>query len=583
MYAKLLFLLAYCLYFCIPLRAETWLKLTSPNFEMYTTNGERTARDAVLHFEQVRQFFVKAMKLSPADATKVRIIAFRSENEYRPYRPNENAFAFYTKGYDTDYIVMQQVNSQYYPVVVHEYVHFLIRGSQLENIPAWLNEGLADVYSTLRPVGNKVHVGAPLIGRGILLLNSRWLPIATLVNVNHKSPEYNEKDRAGLFYAQSWLLTNMLYLGNDYRAKFADLVTRLVGNSTAEEAFSTVYGKSLAQVEKDMQAYLRQELDKVAVFDVALEKAAERPQVSPAAPYEVDLNLARLTLLGRKYEEARAKFNVLAQSSPERWEAHEAAGYVALYERDRARACEHFGHAMKAGGPNPRMYHDYASAVESSGVDRKELVTILRRGLELDPADVRAKSDLARVLAMNGDLQEALVLLKSVKSVDKKNAFLFFYTLAYVTAQAGDRAEAGKASDRAGQFAEDDGDKLAIAKLKSYLDQVAVAGAAKPVAMRPRPVEPASAGSEQEQELSRPTIRRAPALQAEPQPVPAPPPPSVEGSLLEVECLGRRARLHVSSGGRTLLYLVRDPDSVVIRSGGSATVEFTCGKQKGQP
>ncbi|MBL8233653.1 MAG: hypothetical protein JNL98_34470, partial [Bryobacterales bacterium] len=26
-----------------------------------------------------------------------------------------------------------------------------------------------------------------------------------------------------------------------------------------------------------------------------------------------------------------------------------------------------------------------------------------------------------------------------------------------------------------------------------------------------------------------------------------------------------------------------DPDSVVIRSGGSATVEFTCGKQKGQP
>jgi len=45
------------------------------------------------------------------------------------------------------------------------------------------------------------------------------MPFQALVSVAHDSPEYNEKNRAGLFYAQSWLTAHMMLLRNDYRER----------------------------------------------------------------------------------------------------------------------------------------------------------------------------------------------------------------------------------------------------------------------------------------------------------------------------------------------------------------------------
>src|SRR5712692_6176956 len=78
--------------------ADQWLKLKSSHFELYTTAGEKKGREAILYFEQVRDFFSKALKQSKP-AAPVRIIAFSSEKEYKPFRPNEFASAFYLAGY----------------------------------------------------------------------------------------------------------------------------------------------------------------------------------------------------------------------------------------------------------------------------------------------------------------------------------------------------------------------------------------------------------------------------------------------------------------------------------------------------
>ena len=47
---------------------------------------------------------------------------------------------------------------------VHEYTHLLIRHMELK-LPVWLNEGIAEVYSTLRPLAGKVAVGNVPEGR----------------------------------------------------------------------------------------------------------------------------------------------------------------------------------------------------------------------------------------------------------------------------------------------------------------------------------------------------------------------------------------------------------------------------------
>src|SRR5580693_5257755 len=76
--------------------AETrWIKLRSANFDMYTTASERSARETLKYFEQVRSFFQQGMGNIPGKQLPVRIVAFNSKKEYEPYRLNNFATAFY--------------------------------------------------------------------------------------------------------------------------------------------------------------------------------------------------------------------------------------------------------------------------------------------------------------------------------------------------------------------------------------------------------------------------------------------------------------------------------------------------------
>ena len=40
--------------------ADPWMRIRSANFELFTTGSERTGRDLIQYFEQVRGFFQKA-------------------------------------------------------------------------------------------------------------------------------------------------------------------------------------------------------------------------------------------------------------------------------------------------------------------------------------------------------------------------------------------------------------------------------------------------------------------------------------------------------------------------------------------
>src|SRR5579864_6007542 len=192
-----------------------WVKLTSTDFELYTSAGEKKGREAILYFEQVRSFFLKALNIKDIPTTRpVRIVAFSSEKEYLPYKYNEVAAAYYVSDGRRDFIVMRSIAPESYTVAVHEFTHLIIGHTKMK-LPIWLNEGLAEVYSTMRPVGRKVQVGDIIPGRILELRDSKWIDLELLTSVGHDSPYYNEKRRAGVFYAESWALTHMLVLSPD--------------------------------------------------------------------------------------------------------------------------------------------------------------------------------------------------------------------------------------------------------------------------------------------------------------------------------------------------------------------------------
>jgi len=134
--------------------AGEWMRLNSGNFELYTTAGERSGRQTLEQFEQIRGFFTQVSKSVATQRLPVTIVGFSGSKEYKPYAINEFAAAYYLGDQQRDYIVMSSLGSESMPVAIHEYMHLLVRHSELK-WPIWLNEGFAEVYSTLQPSGGK--------------------------------------------------------------------------------------------------------------------------------------------------------------------------------------------------------------------------------------------------------------------------------------------------------------------------------------------------------------------------------------------------------------------------------------------
>src|SRR5262252_9733343 len=112
--------------------AEQWIRVSTPHFELLTPAGEKKGREAILYFEQVRSFFLQASPSKRVPDFPVRIIAFRGEKQYKPYRLNDFVIAYYTGSHDRDYIVMQDIQPDHFPVAIHEYTHLIVRHTGLK-------------------------------------------------------------------------------------------------------------------------------------------------------------------------------------------------------------------------------------------------------------------------------------------------------------------------------------------------------------------------------------------------------------------------------------------------------------------
>jgi len=564
--------------------AEQWLKLKSSHFELYTTAGERKGREAILFFEQVRDFFSKALTRSKSSsAAPVRIVAFRSEKEYKPFRPNEFATAFYLAGYDRDYIVMESISPEHYPVAVHEFTHLLVRRSGVE-APVWFNEGLAELYSTLKPFGKKVKIGDLIPGRVIVLRQNKWLPIETLLAVDQDSPYYNERDRAGVFYAESWALIHMLTLSDQYRQQYTKFATLLSSGLPGVSAFWQAYAKTPAQVQKDLDQYLHGTSFNAVLFNINLQKSDEDPDIEPAPPLESGMVLADLFALSDKKEDARQKYESVAKEFPQSWEPEAGLAELAWREFDITAARRHFARAAELGSKNPRMYYDYANVLQRDGEKDEALVRVLSKAVELDPDYQEAHRYLAFCLLQTGNYEEAVNHFSKVNTMKREEAFSYYHGLAYANYRLEKRDAAKKAAEAARKFARRPGE---IAQAEELLRVIEERGNAQ-VIQRTIEAEPraqvasAPGAARQEPSEAKPRLVRRPDDQERAHPAAAAQAAwlTVQGKLRQVDCLGKIVRLRVLSDQKEVALAIDDPQTVAVKGSAKGTLDLICGPQK---
>lgn len=445
-----------------------WLRVSTPHFEMYTTGSEEQALAELQMFEQVRYFFLRADGANSVGSEPVRIVAFRSEQEFRPYSPNASAFAYYEQARNRDYIVLEDIAPEHRAAAIHEYTHLILAHEGLK-LPVWLNEGLADVYSTLTFDGDRAIVGAPLTDRLYALRSEPWLPLGTLFAAGQNSPEYNNRQLASVFYAESWALAHLLLFGNGYAPHFGAFLQAVAAGASAQNALATAFGKTLAQVYRDLQACVQRQSMNTAVYDIG--PSAEAVQSVTARPTALEVKLLLAEVLASnpwKQAEGQQRLEALSAEYPREPEIEESLGYLAWQQRNPEQARAHFAAAVARGSKDAQMIAYLAAMEQSAGESEADVLLLLEKALALNPGDYETRLHVALLAVRQKRFAIADAAFAGLKQVKPADTYPVLMALAYMEFERNDPAGARSYAERAARHA-GRADQLAAAqKLVAY-------------------------------------------------------------------------------------------------------------------
>ncbi|MCF7761709.1 MAG: DUF1570 domain-containing protein [Cephaloticoccus sp.] len=303
------------------------------------------------------------MKLPPGREPPTRVVAFRRDKDFDPYKPifdgkTKELSGYFTGGSDVAFIAIRLGRDQDEArrIIFHEYVHQLLVTHGL-NPPLWLNEGLAEFYSTFRMVKGEVVIGTPIETHVTFLNQVRGMGVADLARMGRDSKDYNEGFRQGLFYARSWALVHYMLCGKSKhdlsRALPRFLALQNAGDLSEPERFEKAFGMDYSAMDVELLRYLRGGRFYLYRGELPTKTAAKHFELTAADPVLLECTLTELEWLARKSGDATYRLLTLQENNPAVARVPEALGSIAWRKNDLLAAKDYWQQAAELGSDNP--------------------------------------------------------------------------------------------------------------------------------------------------------------------------------------------------------------------------------------
>lgn len=414
--------------------SDGWSAFSSSHFRLLTAANAAAATQALDLLERTHDALAEANLFRVATQTQVTILAFRSEAEFAPYRPQPGVLALFQHKRSGDFIVLQSLAPENYPAAVHEYIHFLIARSGLK-LPLWLNEGMADTYSSIRFRQSGFVIGSAPAGRLESLQVGGTVSLQTLFSADRHSAFYNSAQPAYLFYAESWALAHMLMFDDVYSHGFPQFLVRISAGIPAPECFRAVYDKSVDEVTADLSHHIQRSMA-TRFYPLAGSHIRWAPEPLPVSAGQVETMLANVLAANpARQTEAEERLTALSQQFPGDPEPEESLGDLALRRNDPEQARVHFVRAAERKSNNPDVLYQAARLQQAAAAPDSQVIELLERLLAIQPQNESARLNLAVLAARQQDYSRAVSALSAMQSVSPDDAFTYFYTLAYCQAR----------------------------------------------------------------------------------------------------------------------------------------------------
>jgi hypothetical protein len=450
-----------------------WIVVHSESMTVMGDQSANTLRDVALELEQFRAVLgLLSSNGKPAPTAPTMVYVFGARKALEPFLPLHNGkpaaiAGYFQRNVDTNTIALSTEGfADDATVVFHEYSHLLM-GTAVRSIPVWLNEGLAEYFSTfhMRAGGKGANIGLA-IGPHVQLLRQRFLPLSQLLAVDQSSELYNEGERRSIFYAESWALTHFLMTElPSGQSLLNQYVTAIAGGSQPEQAFAATFGMTPAAFEPKLRDYLRGLTFKEWVYtftERVRQEAPMPPKVLASAEAEAwlgdlqlriqrkgeaakriegavvaapdsavaQLMLARLRLAQDRADEAWPPLEAALKLAPEDFAIQYRGGVTALQYLDRAAEARRVdlvqrahdaltkAAAFEANSPDTHAWLAYASMQQRAW---DEGASAIARAIQLAPGRTEFRIRQADIMMLRGLPNVARPMLMDIvlRSADK--------------------------------------------------------------------------------------------------------------------------------------------------------------------
>ncbi|MGH9928000.1 MAG: tetratricopeptide repeat protein [Pyrinomonadaceae bacterium] len=422
---------------------DNWTRVQTKNFTLVGNASERDIRKIAIKLETFREtlsLIFPKVKITTAIPTTV--VIFKSDDAFRPFKPRyqgkirDNVGGYFLPGPYVNYIALSAEKEfiDPYEVIFHEYEHFVLRNNLL-HIPLWLDEGLAEFYSSFETTDDdqKITLGSPLAKHVYYLREHPLLPLKTLLGVDHKSPHYNESSKAGAFYAESWALVHYLMNGNQQKRqpqliKFIGLVNAGI---SPEESFQKAFQEDFRVLEEELRAYVNRftfpVLNGTFRSPLSFDKEMQSAALSEA---EVDYYEGDLLLNMRQIPEAKALLERSVVLDGKYSRGLVALGTLRLFEKRLDAAGKLFQSAIESDPGNYLAHYYYAQTLAQDG-RYEEAIKSYKQAISLKPDLARLFFDLGYMYINVGKEDEAFETFAQGLRVNPRESDLY-RTLSYL-------------------------------------------------------------------------------------------------------------------------------------------------------
>ena len=347
------------------------------------------------------------------DRVPTTVIVFKNDVSYHPFKTSENNAGYFQPGQDVNYITLSaetRGDQDYLNIGFHEFTHLLVNTS-VGTVPAWLNEGLAEFYSTLQFNNDRqVVLGRPIRRHLSLLRQTPIIPLRVLFQADYNSPNYGQN----IFYAESWALMHYLMIHRDGQQasrlwKFLDSVR---ANVPIEQAFQSSFQTTFEGMENELRRYIQQDSYRTVESNLAVKTDREvRLTATPVTEAESQAYLGDLLLHSNRPEAEEFLLRALTLD-PNLTLARASLGMLYFRQGKLDEALMNLERAVGAETANYLVHYYYAYALSHQGV------TDLKPGLVISSESAAlVRRELKTAISLRPDFPHSYNLLAYVNLV----------------------------------------------------------------------------------------------------------------------------------------------------------------------